>query len=209
MEDITAVLPHSKKEPKVDLALLVVPSHAWNGHVPLSHSLSFSCLLSSPRYRHLMEDITALLPHSKKEPKVDVARGRQLNEALSELMDLRGCSLCLFFESLPRALYAQAQDLQLCLCHCQPSVFMPLPPIHWWCQPSLSFHLSPSISLLPSLSFHLSPSISVSLSLPDAQAERPIPVAKQGALGSFREVSRQCRYARSSYPWVCCSNVHA
>ncbi|CAI7908590.1 unnamed protein product [Closterium sp. NIES-54] len=45
-----------------------------------------------------MEDITALLPHSKKEPKVDVARGRQLNEALSELMDLRGCSLCLFFE---------------------------------------------------------------------------------------------------------------
>ncbi|CAI7801180.1 unnamed protein product [Closterium sp. NIES-53] len=50
------------------------------------------------RYRHLMEDITTLLPHSKKEPKVDVARGRQLNEALSELMDLRGCSLCLFFE---------------------------------------------------------------------------------------------------------------
>ncbi|CAI7755134.1 unnamed protein product [Closterium sp. NIES-53] len=46
-----------------------------------------------------MEDITALLPHSKKEPKVDVARGRQLNEALSELMDLRGCSLCLFFEA--------------------------------------------------------------------------------------------------------------
>ncbi|GJP74128.1 hypothetical protein CLOP_g4760 [Closterium sp. NIES-67] len=50
------------------------------------------------RYRHLMEDIVSLLPHSKKEPKVDVARGRLLNEALSELMDLRSCSLCLFFE---------------------------------------------------------------------------------------------------------------
>ncbi|CAI7924095.1 unnamed protein product [Closterium sp. NIES-54] len=79
MEDITALLPHSKKEPKVDVAhVQLAPPRQW--------------------YRHLMEDITTLLPHSKKEPKVDVARGRQLNEALSELMDLRGCSLCLFFE---------------------------------------------------------------------------------------------------------------
>uniref|UniRef100_A0ACD5ZIX2 Uncharacterized protein n=1 Tax=Avena sativa TaxID=4498 RepID=A0ACD5ZIX2_AVESA len=48
------------------------------------------------RYRHLMLNVVSLLPHAKKDSKVESkqSKGGQLNE----LVELRSCSSCLFFE---------------------------------------------------------------------------------------------------------------
>lgn len=45
------------------------------------------------RYRHLMLNLVSLLPHCKKENKVES------KTALNELVELKSCSSCLFFES--------------------------------------------------------------------------------------------------------------
>lgn len=47
------------------------------------------------RYRHLMEDVIALLPHSKKESKLDTKNDRGV---INEVADLKNCSSVLFFE---------------------------------------------------------------------------------------------------------------
>ncbi|PKA53095.1 hypothetical protein AXF42_Ash019003 [Apostasia shenzhenica] len=48
------------------------------------------------RYRHLMLNVVSLLPHCKKDSKVEsrASKGATLNE----LIDFRNCSCCLFFE---------------------------------------------------------------------------------------------------------------
>ncbi|KAL7219484.1 hypothetical protein ACSBR2_012520 [Camellia fascicularis] len=48
------------------------------------------------RYRHLMLNVVSLLPHCKKDNKVEskASKGATLNE----LVELKGCSSCLFFE---------------------------------------------------------------------------------------------------------------
>lgn len=48
------------------------------------------------RYRHLMLNLVSLLPHCKKDSKVEskATKGATLNE----LVELRSCSSCLFFE---------------------------------------------------------------------------------------------------------------
>ncbi|CAM6009456.1 unnamed protein product [Sphagnum balticum] len=48
------------------------------------------------RYRHLMMDVMALLPHSKKDVKVQAKDNK--SSTLNELTDLKGCSSCLLFE---------------------------------------------------------------------------------------------------------------
>ncbi|KAI8057971.1 hypothetical protein BDF22DRAFT_772534 [Syncephalis plumigaleata] len=48
------------------------------------------------RQRHLMTDIEALLPHSKRDAKLDTKHGF---DALNELAELNNCNNCLFFES--------------------------------------------------------------------------------------------------------------
>lgn len=51
------------------------------------------------RYRHLMMDVMSLLPHSKKDVKV---QGKDNKAAtLNELADLKSCSSCLLFEVTP------------------------------------------------------------------------------------------------------------
>jgi ribosome biogenesis protein BRX1 len=47
------------------------------------------------RYRHLMNDVAALLPHCKRDAKVDVKKN--LHE-LNELADVNSCEKCLFFQ---------------------------------------------------------------------------------------------------------------
>lgn len=73
-------------------------------------SCGFSLFLSSTRpfdvffldicrYRHLMMDVMSLLPHSKKDVKV---QGKDNKAAtLNELADLKSCSSCLLFEVTP------------------------------------------------------------------------------------------------------------
>ncbi|GFR44959.1 hypothetical protein Agub_g6269, partial [Astrephomene gubernaculifera] len=58
------------------------------------------------RYRHLMEDVAALLPHAKRESKLDTKSDRRV---INEVADLKGCSSVLFFE------VRKKQDLYLWL----------------------------------------------------------------------------------------------
>ncbi|KAK6946746.1 Brix domain [Dillenia turbinata] len=49
------------------------------------------------RYRHLMLNMVSLLPHCKKDNKVESKETK--GATLNELVELRNCSSCLFFES--------------------------------------------------------------------------------------------------------------
>ncbi|PNH10674.1 Ribosome biogenesis protein BRX1 [Tetrabaena socialis] len=50
------------------------------------------------RYRHLMEDVLCLLPHAKKESKLDTKSDRRV---INEVADLKNCTSTLFFEFVP------------------------------------------------------------------------------------------------------------
>jgi len=47
------------------------------------------------RYRHLMNDIASLLPHCKKDVKLDTKDNLSV---LNELAELKNCNSCIFFE---------------------------------------------------------------------------------------------------------------
>eukprot|EP00271_Cylindrocystis_brebissonii_P018206 TRINITY_DN5057_c0_g1_i1.p1 TRINITY_DN5057_c0_g1~~TRINITY_DN5057_c0_g1_i1.p1 ORF type:complete len:344 (+),score=75.66 TRINITY_DN5057_c0_g1_i1:465-1496(+) len=53
------------------------------------------------RYRHLMEDMMKLLPHCKKDSKMENSKEKRA-ELLNEMADLKGCTSCLFFEARKR-----------------------------------------------------------------------------------------------------------
>lgn len=48
------------------------------------------------RYRHLMLNVVSLLPHSKRDSKIESKEFK--GETLNELVELRNCTYCLFFE---------------------------------------------------------------------------------------------------------------
>lgn len=48
------------------------------------------------RYRHLMQDLDNLLPHSKKDAKLD---SKSRLEDLNEVAELNNCNNCLYFET--------------------------------------------------------------------------------------------------------------
>mmetsp|Transcript_25879 Transcript_25879/g.49193 ORF Transcript_25879/g.49193 Transcript_25879/m.49193 type:complete len:328 (+) Transcript_25879:62-1045(+) len=48
------------------------------------------------RYRHLMTDLCELLPHIKKEPKLDTKDDRSV---INEVAELKGCTSTIFFET--------------------------------------------------------------------------------------------------------------
>lgn len=50
------------------------------------------------RFRHLMEDLIALLPHSKKDSKLENSKQNRA-VMLNEAADLKGCSSCIYFEA--------------------------------------------------------------------------------------------------------------
>lgn len=56
------------------------------------------------RYRHLMMDILQLLPHSRKDAKLDT---KQKLYVLNEIADMKDCNNCVFFE------VRKGQDLYL------------------------------------------------------------------------------------------------
>jgi ribosome biogenesis protein BRX1 len=47
------------------------------------------------RYRHLMKDVMTLLPHSKKESKIE---HKEHLYVLNEIAEIRNCDACVFFE---------------------------------------------------------------------------------------------------------------
>lgn len=48
------------------------------------------------RYRHLMINVVSLLPHCKKDNKVESKESK--GATLNELVELKSCSSCMFFE---------------------------------------------------------------------------------------------------------------
>ncbi|KAF5960193.1 hypothetical protein HYC85_001402 [Camellia sinensis] len=76
------------------------------------------------RYRHLMLNVVSLLPHCKKDNKVEskASKGATLNE----LVELKGCSSCLFFEC------RKHKDLYLWMAKCPngPSVKFLVNAVH-------------------------------------------------------------------------------
>lgn len=63
------------------------------------HSDTFSSLflwVSTHRFRHLMLDLMQLLPHSKKDAKLDTKSDRTI---INEVADLKGCTSSIFFEA--------------------------------------------------------------------------------------------------------------
>ncbi len=57
--------------------------------------LVFSSRGSSPRYKHLMEDFKAMMPHSKSEPKLD--KNLDMRE-INEICEMRSCNNAVYFE---------------------------------------------------------------------------------------------------------------
>lgn len=77
------------------------------------HNKQRLLLLSSrgitARYRHLLEDLRTLIPHSKKESKLDVGKnysngsaGGGYGAAVNEIAEVRGCHTALFLETRKR-----------------------------------------------------------------------------------------------------------
>lgn len=52
---------------------------------------------ATARYRHLLEDIRTLLPHYKKESKLDPGK-MGLGRAVNDIAEMRGCNTVLFLE---------------------------------------------------------------------------------------------------------------
>ena len=57
------------------------------------------------RYRHLLEDLRTLIPHAKKESKLDVGKnyagngnGGGYGAAINEIAEVRGCHTVMFLE---------------------------------------------------------------------------------------------------------------
>ena len=55
------------------------------------------------RYRHLMLNVASLLPHSKRDNKVESTESK--GATLNELVELKSCSSCLLFEVLTPSVF--------------------------------------------------------------------------------------------------------
>jgi ribosome biogenesis protein BRX1 len=53
------------------------------------------------RYRHLLEDLRTLMPHHKKEPKLEAGKDG-IAQAVNDICELRGCNTVLFLECRKR-----------------------------------------------------------------------------------------------------------
>lgn len=117
-----------------------------NGHPPFRNKEKVLVLSSrriSFRYRHLMMDIAGLLPHSKKDVKVQARDNKAAT--LNELVDLKGCTGCLFFECRKK------KDLYLWMSKCPagPSVKFLVKAVHTMAELKLTGnHLKGSRPLL-------------------------------------------------------------
>ncbi|KAK6154330.1 hypothetical protein DH2020_008578 [Rehmannia glutinosa] len=76
------------------------------------------------RYRHLMLNLVDLLPHCKKDNKIESKESK--GTALNELVELKSCSSCLFFEC------RKGKDLYLWMAKCPngPSVKFLVNAVH-------------------------------------------------------------------------------
>jgi len=69
-------------------------------YINKQRTLVFSTRGINNRTRHLMKDLRDLLPHSKKDSKLD-ARGKKLT-VVNEVCEMRDCNNCIFLEARKR-----------------------------------------------------------------------------------------------------------
>ena len=62
----------------------------------------------SYRARHLMDDLRALMPHSKKDAKMD--RKDKIGEVMPEICELKNCNNVVYFEGRKKAVRALILD---------------------------------------------------------------------------------------------------
>ncbi|KAL8955584.1 MAG: hypothetical protein Q9193_006621, partial [Seirophora villosa] len=119
--------------------------------VPVKKNKQRVLILSSRgityRHRHLLNDLYSLLPHSRKDAKLDTkTKLYQLNE----LADLYNCNNVLFFEARKgKDLYiwmSKAPNGPTVKCHLQNRTFRPLPP--WGKPPAFRPFLSQAKRIL-------------------------------------------------------------
>ncbi|CAM9730675.1 unnamed protein product [Discosporangium mesarthrocarpum] len=60
--------------------------------------LLFSSRGITSRYRHLLADLRKLVPHHKKDVKLDVGHKESLASAVNEIAEVKSCNSCLFLE---------------------------------------------------------------------------------------------------------------
>ena len=90
------------------------------------------------RYRHLLEDLRTLIPHHKKDSKLDVKHGDNggVGRAVNEICDIKGCNTVVFLECRKRG-----QDAYLWMGYTSTAASMN-PAILSSGGPSVKFHLS-------------------------------------------------------------------
>jgi len=54
------------------------------------------------RYRHLLEDLRTLIPHHKKESKLDPGKRDGIGQAVNDIAEMRSCNTVLFLECRKR-----------------------------------------------------------------------------------------------------------
>jgi ribosome biogenesis protein BRX1 len=57
---------------------------------------------ATARYRHLLEDIRTLLPHHKKESKLDPGKKSGMASAVNDIAEMRSCNTVVFLECRKR-----------------------------------------------------------------------------------------------------------
>ncbi|XP_002986567.2 ribosome biogenesis protein BRX1 homolog 1 [Selaginella moellendorffii] len=105
-EDEAAQVPEEAPAPKRTLTGLKDPQEPQQPGFRNKEKTLVVCSRSIIyRYRHLMMDLIGLMPHSKKDVKLQAKDNK--NGTLNEIAELRGCTSCLYFECRKR------QDLYL------------------------------------------------------------------------------------------------
>eukprot|EP00904_Undaria_pinnatifida_P006005 jgi/Undpi1/2534/HiC_scaffold_13.g05913.m1 len=60
--------------------------------------LLFSSRGITSRFRHLLADLRKLIPHHKKDVKLDVGRDESLSSAVNGIAEIKSCNSCVFLE---------------------------------------------------------------------------------------------------------------
>lgn len=93
-EKTTSVAQHPKiAKLGVDVVKTTSRKSDWKNR---QRTLVFSSRGVSYRVRHLMNDLRVLLPHSKKDAKMD--RKDKIGEIIPEICDLKNCNNCVYIE---------------------------------------------------------------------------------------------------------------
>ena len=94
-----------EEKTKVDVDPIVKPSFKSDGKYHNKQRCLILCSRGvTSRFRHLLEDLRTLVPHHKKDSKLDASKNQAggLGGAVNEIAEMRGCNSVLFLECRKR-----------------------------------------------------------------------------------------------------------